>query len=78
MRIDVTEFESEVVISLLENALNGWEGDQNRQDAAQRVINTLQAATDISFRETFCFCPGKQHPARTHCLICLKPYPVSR
>ena len=40
--IVVTDLERDVVISLLETALSGWEGNQDRQDAAQRVINKLK------------------------------------
>jgi hypothetical protein len=40
----VTEFEREVILSLLESALNGWEDNQDRQDAAERVIKKLREA----------------------------------
>lgn len=41
-QIELTDFERHVVISLLETALNGWEGNQARQNAAQRVIDKLR------------------------------------
>ena len=43
-QIVVTEFERSVVLSLLESALDGWEGNQDRQDAALRVIRKLREA----------------------------------
>jgi len=36
-----TELETDVVESVLETALNGWEGDPRRQVAAQRVLGKL-------------------------------------
>jgi hypothetical protein len=41
-QIVVTLFERDVVISLLESALNGWEGNQARQNAATRVLKKLK------------------------------------
>ena len=41
-RVVLTLFEIEVVTSLLETALNGWEGDQARQNAAIRAIKKLK------------------------------------
>ena len=38
----VTLFERDVVIGLLESVLNGWEGDQARQNAAMRVLKKLK------------------------------------
>jgi hypothetical protein len=43
-QIVVTEFERNVIISLLETALNGWEGNPARQNAAIRVIEKLKQA----------------------------------
>lgn len=71
MKIELTDLERDVVISLLGNAMNGWQTSRGaslqRYEAAQRVIDKLQ---------TFCACPGSKHPGRTHCLICLRPYPT--
>jgi hypothetical protein len=41
-QIVLTEFERHVAIGVLENALNGWEGDQARYDAASRVVAKLK------------------------------------
>ena len=41
-QIVVTEYERSVVVSVLESALNGWEGEQPRQDAVARVIHKLK------------------------------------
>lgn len=39
--VKLTDFERDVTISLLETALDGWEGDQARMNAAQRVVDKL-------------------------------------
>lgn len=70
MRIDLTDFEAEVTDSVLRNAINGWDGSRGasakRCEAIYRVVEKLK---------TFCVCPtNSQHPGRTHCLICLRPY----
>jgi hypothetical protein len=41
--VKLTDFERDVTISLLNTALAGWEGDQARQNAAQRTIDKLMA-----------------------------------
>jgi hypothetical protein len=41
-QIVVTEFERSVVISILETALSGREGEQPRQNAVARVIRKLK------------------------------------
>jgi len=43
-QIVFTELERDVILSLLESALNGWEGNQDRQDAAERIIRKLREA----------------------------------
>jgi hypothetical protein len=41
-QVVLTEFERHVVIGVLENALNGWEGDHARYNAASRVVGKLK------------------------------------
>lgn len=73
MEINLSNLERDVTISLLENALNGWEGDFSRQEAARSVLNKLRYKMSI-----FCVCPTRsKHPGRTSCLICLKFYPTA-
>jgi hypothetical protein len=41
-QIVFTELERSVTIGVLETALDGWEGDQPRQDAIVRVVRKLK------------------------------------
>lgn len=45
-KITLTDFERDVVISVLQTALSAWDTvfDEDRQDAARRVVNKLLAA----------------------------------
>jgi hypothetical protein len=49
--IELTDLERDVTISLLEAVLNGWEGDDARQRAAQRVVDKLRRLTMSSFAD---------------------------
>lgn len=40
--VKLTAFELDVVISLLETALSGWEGDGARKNAAEKVLVKLR------------------------------------
>jgi hypothetical protein len=41
-QVVLTELERSVAIGVLETALDGWEGDQARQNAARRVVAKLK------------------------------------
>lgn len=41
--VPLSDLERDVVLSLLETALSAWEGNQKRQDAAERVVKKIYA-----------------------------------
>lgn len=45
--VELTDFERDVTISLLQTALSGWEGDAARQSAAQRAVEKLKAVDAV-------------------------------